>query len=617
MPLLPVSKSNPPASPLDYAQFDKFKPAIDAIIRSHRQNVEGKVTLNRNKRHLYIDTPALRDSGSLDRDETFIADRVIDRNIQREIPPLIEYLVKPSKVAIFLDLDDKPRSTEELQSDFTDCVRYDGWILPVYRMIDAMEVHGYAALEVCFDESKRGKVSFYDIGTENLYLPSGAINIQSLPMLAIRVELTSSKLLDLKTQGFDPDGIDTIINRNPDVSATGLSENPFAIFKCYFRINGIVHVAWYANEYNNQFLKPPEPLDCGIKVKQDTTQIDPLTGAATPSFTWASEPQRDYPIFLFPYRITEDKRIIMSEGRARLDASKQEAQCVLWSTFCNGAIRASNVYGSPETEAEPGTSVELLDVVLQNGRIYNQPLKFFSMPYPPTDILRASNALDTKMAEELGQVNFAVNNRVDSRKTATEVAAASKESDTLDTVDIVLFSANWQNVLLFAWKIIRSQALLGNIKLGPQIQVANVVPAGLPMPGIPAPPTTSNDTEFLSHTFRILPAGDTEIIERQERIQKMQQAWPIIATFPQLAVTFLGDLLKDMFPERGPVYAKILEESGGANLKQLAVGLYQMLESLIQENPQVQQLPSIQKALPQIEAIGQQLGVSQPQPQQT
>lgn len=561
----------------------------------------------------------MRDSGELDADETFIPVRVIDKNIEREIPPYMNFLTQPARIGVFKDQSDPSANCEALDTDFTTAIKYPGWILPFFRSVDAAESHGYTAIESCFDTTNPGCVAHHDIGTENLILPHDAISIQACPYIGIRLEVSSSQLdMLVKKNQFNAKVVQSLITKKSEPKR---DSELFEIYKFFIKVEGVVWVGWYTPEVTDDWLKDFVLFDNGVRTKVTTTENVP-TGemdmmgqpvmAPVPKESWEPVEETEYPIFLYIYKLTEDKRIILNEGRAILDASKQDAQTSLWSSFVNGVSRATNVYGSPANQVEPGLNLEILDVKIENGRIYNQKVDFWSQPYPPVDIVRAVQALDTSTQDELGQVSYAANNRVDSRKTATEVAAAEKQNQLLDTVTVVLFSNFIQSILNYDWRIVQSQALQNNI---PFCQIE--VPSGPPDPVTgQIQMIKKNDVDRIARKYVIYAAGDSDVVQKEQRLQRRKEFWPFVENFPPLAVAFLIDMLKDAFPQDGAKYEKILQQSAGGDFRQLAQGLYSMLTALIQSNPAVAQDPNIQKNMPQIQAIGQQLATnSQGQPQ--
>lgn len=588
----------------DFSDYNKFKPKFDKMVGEFDSKIGRKVDENRKIRHLTIKPNELRETGAINKSETMIGIRVVDRNIEVEIPPYINYLTKSPRVGIFKDLDDPKSSNDLIESDFTTAIKYEGWIEPIHRMLDASKNHGYNVLEVNFESANPGRISFFDIGTENCIFPVDAISLQACPIIGIRMFLSATQLESLRDSfGFNEIAVRELLDKRPELRFLDL----FEVYKVYYKEAGAVSVCWYSKDCNSTYLKNPIPFDNGVRIKKVTQELDYTTGAITTNESWDPLTVKDYPLFLLPYKVTEDKRIANLEGRALLDESKQEAQTVIWSSFVNTTVRASNVYCSPDVSVEPGLNVELLDTVLENGRVYNQPLRFFSSPFPPVDLVRAVNALDVKSQEELGQVSYAVNNRVDSRKTAHEVEAAEKQNAMLDVVTVVLFSAWWQRVLGYCWNIIQSHALMGTIKF---VQVDT---HGAPDPLTGQPSVSKvNDQVKISHNFIILPAGDSDVIEREQTLLRRKEYWEFVVNFPPLAMVYLADMLKEAFPEYGLKYEAILQQMGqmateqGDNFKQLALGLYQMLESLIQD-PNIAAKPEVAQNLDKIAAIGQQL----------
>ena len=145
-------------------------------------------------------------------------------------------------------------------------------------------------------------------------------------------------------------------------------------------------------------------------------------------------------------------------------------------------------------------------------------------------------------------------NRQDSRKTATEIQAASGEAQQLSSTQVSLFSIALKDVYEWCWRIYQSRVVAGVLR-----------------------PAASLDL-FLNHEFNIKPAGDVDVIERQEKSQKMMQAWQVVAQTP-LAPIFLQNMMRLMFPDEGESYAKLLQVGGEKD--QLLQQLMQIINSLV------------------------------------
>ena len=312
-----------------------------------------------------------------------------------------------------------------------------------------------------------------------------------------------------------------------------------------------------------------------------------------------------YPIFILPYKLTEEARIIDAKGRGFLDSYKQEAMTALWSSYINGMNRASAIYGSPAQE--DGTGVSLKEVEGQKiipGRFMNKPINFWSPPYPDALVLRTLQFADIQNSDETNQVNFAAMNREDSRKTAKEIGAAQTQQTKLDSVQLTLFSTFIRQVYSLVWKIVQSQALQNKIQfllIQQQIPVQNPINPRLPVMGPDGRPQVQtvvvNDIESISKRFNIRAAGDVDVIQKEEIIQKMRQDWPVVST-TALKDAFLIDYIRLAYPDKQRQYTQILQQSG--QLQQLTSMVGQLsttLEGVLKDAPQlVQTLPPNQQS---------------------
>ena len=110
---------------------------------------------------------------------------------------------------------------------------------------------------------------------------------------------------------------------------------------------------------------------------------------------------------------------------------------------------------------------------------------------------------------------------------------------------------------------------------------------------------------FVDHQYNIKPAGDTDVVERQEKAQKMLQVWPVIQQNSSLAVEYMKDMLTMLFPDEAPKYLEQMRED------HTKVQLLQQLSAIVQSlviDPQTGQLT--QEAQPyaqQLQAIQQQV----------
>jgi hypothetical protein len=175
------------------------------------------------------------------------------------------------------------------------------------------------------------------------------------------------------------------------------------------------------------------------------------------------------------------------------------------------------------------------NVQFKTGSLINSKIKQFQLTVPDPSALGAIQALVTANQAETSKVNFAAQNRKDSRKTATEISAASQEAANLSTVQVVLFSTSLKKLYTCSFLVIKSRVAAGLLAV--------------------------NDTlkALYTRNYSVRPSGDVDVIERQQLVAAMMQAWPVVQNTPA-AQSFLSDLLLKMFPDSAPKYIKIFEQ---------------------------------------------------------
>lgn len=632
---------------------------------------------NRLTRDIDIDIDSLRENGDIEDDECFIPDRIIDQNIQRELPSYINFLKNSRRLAIFNDVLDATFDCQLLEDAFTKVMTYKGWIRPWYKLLDGSMSHGWASFELVYDESKPGNVGIEYIAHEDLMFAHDSKDIQASVCVLRRYRPTPLLLRTWCAKfGFDIDQVNNIIEKFKE---KGNQDKTIEVYKRFYKFNGCVYVSWFTIEGNcTDWLKKPTKLYCGIDEFQQQVQmvnqsvsvgIDAnrqpiIQNVLTPqtSYSWQQKEVENYPVFINYYRETEKPLLFDHIGRCFLDKDKQEMNTAVLTSFCNGCTRAMKIYASPEEDniQDGKPAKQLANIKWSNGGIFDKPMAFWHMPYPDPMILKALQYFDVANSQDVGQTDFAATNREDSRKTATEIKAASQQSQLLDSVDLTLFSEFCREVLSFAWLIVRSQALQGKIKFL-QISKLDAIPVeatvgldqnqqtgaipqppqqmgALPMNGMQpqqAPAQVNpqlqqqsmqqkmmqgivnseqsyiqemtgytNDIDTLVRTYDIRAAGDVDVIQKAEMVQNMMQDWPVYSQTP-LAGRFLADLTKLKYPMNGDVYTDILVQGNPKN--QIIQSLGIIVQQMVKEPDVARTLtPQMTQQLQQIEEQAKQ-----------
>lgn len=571
--------------------FGTARIQLERLINDWKEEIDDTM-MRRQTRKVDIEVEKLRQEGKIDEDETFIPQRIIQQNIEREQPMFVNYIKNSRRLGIFECQDDPEQQTDLLEEDFTKKLTYLGWELDFFKSTDGSQAHGWDAIEVIYDEAKPGHVAFEQVGHDKLIFPRSATNLQACPRILRQYDVTFLQLRSWVTKyGFDAEQVECVLQQLKD---TQKENETLQVYKCYFKgtLNGItqVFVSWFSvNSACKNWLKAPSAFRCGI--------LDLETGI--------DRPVEMYPIFIHQYKLTEESPIAESKGRAWLDEYKQEANTAMWSAFVNGMNRAAQYFACVENDDGSGGAVrELENTRLTNGRIMNKPIKFFNQPYPDALFLKALQYSQTSNSEENNQVNFTVMNRDDARKTATELNMSQQQQGVINSVPLTLYSVFVRQILSFAWLIIQSQAVHNKIKF---LLIKQQIPMMDPIIGMPRiDPQTGqpmmqtvwvNDITTIKKSYNVRAAGDVDVVQAQEIAAKMQQDWALVSQ-TVLKDAFMIDYIKIRYPQYAERYAAVLSQSTQmAQLQSLTKRLALMLDGVLKDAPEtVQQLPPEQQS---------------------
>jgi hypothetical protein len=535
---------------------------INRLINQFEKQEQAATEVRRNVRDIRVSRKDLIREGKLKEDETIIPIRLCDVNIRREQPPFVAFLKQSRRLAIFRCIDDPEQDVALLEKAFTEGMSYDSWEIPHFKVLDGAQTHGWDALEIEFDADKPLHVALNAIGHENLIFPLDARRIQDCEQVMVKYQLNSFQLRELVDSfGFSAENVGRMLE-----ARTGADfDSPIPIFKRYFKYQGVVYVCWYGKGALG-WLKDPKPLYCGVQRQQYkqvmTPQqgVDPMSGTPTvmsmPTVVpeWVDEPETQYPFEILFYTETEKPLITDHKGRVFLDEYKQEAATSVWSNFINSLNRASNLIVSPKnpiTGAEPKQT----ETVIGHGRVWNEPMEVFHLDYPDPIMLQACQAIDVENTQETNQVSFAVNNRVDSRKTAAEINDARQQSQLLNSVQVTIYSTFIRRVYTRVWRIVQSQALTGKITFLPIEQSVQVDPLSGQVKK-----SYANNLDVIAKTFDVRAAGDIDVIQRDEKLQRLLNIWVMVQATP-LGLPILEDIVKLSFPEDADRYIRILTQA--------------------------------------------------------
>lgn len=572
----------------------------------------------------------LRASGILKADETYCPVRLIDSNIRAEQPSATAYITQSRRSIIFASPNEQTvDGLEKLEENFTKVARYLGWEIPFIQTEDGAAAHGWDAVEIMFDDKAPGNFIFEHIGNDCLIFGLDCEGIETQEVIAIQKNLTAKQLKTLvKTGGFNAEQVESIISLS---KKNGLGNNTddctCIVYKCFFKKDDVVHYAWYGRNCSD-YLRNPEPLFLGVRDisagKQPVDVNSPLSGVDYPPVF-----ESEFPVIIRPYIISNDPQITQISGRVKLDEASQEAASAIQSGLVNGILRAANIYAAPKSrsiDADPISNPKATDSVLANGTMYDAPLEFFHTPYPDSSVVQALGAVvQYNKQEQGGGIDLASINRKDSGKTATEIQAASQKSTELTSVQVILLSIFIRMCYAKAWRIYQNRVLQGAIVIR-DTYLLNLFGEGI----IPNMETGQVESVKSARNYIIKSSGDVDVIQRQERLNKLMQGWEVFGKTP-IANEYLKDIIRYSFPEDAARYISVMEqaEMNEVNvLKQLLMKVSSVLMALIKNPGDIQgqitaHASELQQLQQQVMGVlggggGQQqpqLGNSQPQQQ--
>lgn len=406
----------------------------------------------------------------------------------------------------------------------------------MFADIDGMQQDGYGIMEVVYDESQPGHCAHEFVQFGDFAYVADTRNIQEAEMVQRSYYFSKTKLKALADDPkykFNKVQVDKILESKPasqqaDSSLDSKDKSLFRVDKVMFRVKGVVHVAWTCQTICDDWVKNPVPLFIGRR-EPDKSLAAMLKAAVTGIPPTKEAYETEYPYILFPYLISENDTISQLKGRVYLDQDCQEAASSLMSSFCTGHRRAAGLYFSNDSDDPNQDLVLQKNVYFKQGALINKKIKQFQVTAPDAGVMQAIQAVVSSNQNETSQVNFAAMNRQDSRKTATEVTAATQTAQALSTVQVVLFSNSLRQMYTLMYSIIRSRVLAGLIQVTPVVR------------------------PYYNKLYYLKPAGDVDVIERQQLITLMAQAWPIMSQ-TAAAPLFLMDLISRTFPEQAAKY---------------------------------------------------------------
>ena len=571
----------PDANNIDYIDSIVYTDLEDKLkeLDTISDDLDSKIDASRKLRYDEVDIEAERESGRLQPDELYVPQHIIDTNIRREQSPYVQYVTQSPRAVILDDLDDSTYDLSLLEKDLTKKLRYDKWQLSKFANIDGMQAYGYGVMEVIQDLKNPGQVALESVQYCDFAFISDTRDSQDCEILARKYYFTKTRLVKLcgnpekpdPANDWDRSQVDKIISKDPDTSkhiesSDVKDKSLYRLLKVMTRVKGIVHVGWCCPNTCDDWVFAPRPLFIGRK-KMVPSPIAPSQPIVPQQLSPVGMPQQppavpmipqddyetEYPYILYPYLISENDTISQLKGRIFLDQDLQEAVTSLLSSTVTKARRSAGLYFSKDVSDPNDDLLMQKNIFFRSGCLINSKVTEFELKAPDPAMFSAIQMLVTANQNETSQVNFAVNNRKDSRKTAKEIEVSEKQEATLSTVQVVLFSIAEAQAARKMCAIIKSRVAAGLIMVTPQLK------------------------EMYARNWQVKPAGDVDVIEKQQTIQKMMNAWPVVQNTP-MAEIFLMDLLGLMFPDRVENYRQILQQSKQQSQDQHQQMMQQMLQ---------------------------------------
>ena len=520
------------------------------------------VTENRDAAELDITSAEARTRKIVAGNEVYIGRRVISDNINRELPAYLQYINGPRVIAITPKNVPAPADVvTAIEDEFTLGFRFDGWLEHHIGVVNSTCLHGRGVFMVLpAPDTLLGTKAVF-IPADDFIFPTKARDIQRSNMLGVRHSISLDQFKAwIKVFQWDATKAQSLIGTMPQgEEVTKMIE----VFQMFYRVDDVVHTCWYADDPSRVLLRGALPYTSGAFDN---------TGAPVPA--------RDYPFFPIYYKITENPIVVERKGRAHADMHDQEASIMMWTGLVNSCIRASEVYAS--VEATPQTenpAIKQTEFIVEPGKIVDKPVKFFNTPWPDSMMLSALNALSTTNASSAGQVDYAVANRKDSRKTAKELDLAQEQTATNRSVPLTMMTAGYKALLTYQFTI-----LIGNVASGVNTMFLAEAPDAR--------------AALLERQWVVHPAGDVDYVERLKQLDMYVKLYPMVQQ-TGAGPEFLRKIVELAFPKDFKALEPFLKDNTKAML--------QALLTLVQQMPTDALPPEAAAKLQEIVATGQQM----------
>lgn len=453
-------------------------------------------------------------------DEHFIPRRIIDQNIARDVPAYAAYIEQSPVLMNFTDLRDPDNLPKALEAFFSRCARYDGWNISWISLADCVSLHGGGVLELTVDPKDTTEPTPAGLRVE--YVPRDEFvipadtrkSIQTLEMVGRKYQYYPWQLEEGAADGsFDPQVVSTILQGLREGDRNRMRD----VYRLFIRRKGVVYVCWYT-EAGQTWLKAPQPFSLG-KIRQ--TPNGPVAAPIT-----------FFPFVWFQKAFQENDRLLQIKGRGSQDLADQDAITQLFTAVVNGTCLAASMSGS--LGPDPMNPEQQESQPFKRNTIYPKPINFNQAQYPDPLILQVAQALSVTNAAAAGNVDYAVNNRVDSRKTAAEIKSAASQKTQLSSSQLLPFATGAREIYTRFWEVLQSRIVAGVIDCSDDVK------------------------EQAPHFYQLTPAGDIEVLKREETLTNLQAFYPIVANTP-LGPKVLMRIMELMFPKEARQWGPLLD----------------------------------------------------------
>jgi hypothetical protein len=547
-----------PVNPNSLRSYPKFTVEFERITSS-ASNCLSAAENNREIRRSYINVEALRREKKIAANATYVPVRIIDKNIENDMPQFVSYLTQAPRLVIMQPISGAYKAAghpvDLIELEFTRVLKHEGWAEAYIRAIDGAQLNGWSWFEVVYDPDKPGRVRVDCVNFDELIYDVDVSCVQYSRIVARKYMCSRNRFDELSAQyNFNSDIVKLL---RDDISAQS-GPNSVPIFHVFFKEEGQVYSGWYVAD-KGKWLRDPSPFFNGVMEEELEPVFVPGAMEMQSRKVTKQAIETKYPYFVLQYRVTEERALGKSEGRATLDYSLQDAASSLNSALVNGCIQASSVMWAPrEKDVDGGgTAPKQTEMVIRQNALWNTPMQSFTSPWPDPALFRSIEFLRSSNAADNSRPDFAVNNRKDSRKTATEIQAAAQQASLLSGTTLFIFSNTLRSVYTAAWRIVQSQAIHNGMQF---CQRADGTP----------------NVELIKEEFNILPAGDVDFVQRQERIAAMQQDIPLVANTPIMDV-FIREYFRLRYPDMAERFNVAMDQQ-----KTNDVALIQQLSTLLQ-----------------------------------